>query len=33
MNDLDDRFLTRNGLAARQLAVLLLHHEPDTRLP
>lgn len=33
VNDLDDRFLTRNGLAARQLAVLLLHHEPDTRLP
>ncbi|MFH9267683.1 MULTISPECIES: GntR family transcriptional regulator YhfZ [unclassified Streptomyces] len=33
MNDLDDRLLTRNGLAARQLAVLLLHHEPDTRLP
>ncbi len=33
VNDFDDRFLTRNGLAARQLAVLLLHHEPDTRLP
>ncbi|MER5850592.1 GntR family transcriptional regulator YhfZ [Streptomyces sp. NPDC002012] len=33
MNDFDDRFLTRNGLAARQLAVLLLNHEPDTRLP
>ncbi|WP_411139667.1 GntR family transcriptional regulator YhfZ [Streptomyces sp. x-80] len=33
MNGFDDRFLTRNGLAARQLAVLLLHHEPDTRLP
>ncbi|MFD9287581.1 GntR family transcriptional regulator YhfZ [Streptomyces sp. NPDC060030] len=33
MNDLDDRFLTRNGLAARQLASLLMHHELDTRLP
>ncbi|MCG7523477.1 GntR family transcriptional regulator [Streptomyces sp. OfavH-34-F] len=33
MNAFDDRFLTRNGLAARQLAVLLLNHEPDTRLP
>ncbi|MFI8004898.1 GntR family transcriptional regulator YhfZ [Streptomyces sp. NPDC086010] len=33
MNDFDARFLSRNGLAARQLAVLLLHHEPDTRLP
>ncbi|MEV7088177.1 GntR family transcriptional regulator YhfZ [Streptomyces sp. NPDC093085] len=31
--DFDERFLTRNGLAARQLAVLLLNHEPDTRLP
>jgi hypothetical protein len=30
---LDERLLTRNGLAARQLAVLLLNHEPDTRLP
>ncbi|MEV1024050.1 GntR family transcriptional regulator YhfZ [Streptomyces sp. NPDC050264] len=33
MNGFDDRFLTRNGLAARQLAVLLMGHEPDTRLP
>ncbi|MEU2681511.1 GntR family transcriptional regulator YhfZ [Streptomyces sp. NPDC007107] len=33
MNDLDARFLTRNGLAARQLAAVLLHHEPETRLP
>ncbi|OON76393.1 GntR family transcriptional regulator YhfZ [Streptomyces tsukubensis] len=33
MNGFDDRFLTRNGLAARQLAVLMLGHEPDTRLP
>ncbi|MFE3828302.1 GntR family transcriptional regulator YhfZ [Streptomyces sp. NPDC059092] len=33
MTDFDERFLTRNGLAARQLAVLLLNHEPDTRLP
>ncbi|MFI6345972.1 GntR family transcriptional regulator YhfZ [Streptomyces sp. NPDC050560] len=33
MNALDDRFLTRNGLAARQLAVLLLGVPPDTRLP
>ncbi|MER7198318.1 GntR family transcriptional regulator [Streptomyces sp. CB01635] len=33
MNGFDERFLTRNGLAARQLAVLLLNHEPDTRLP
>ncbi|RII09566.1 Bacterial regulatory protein, GntR family [Streptomyces sp. YIM 130001] len=33
MNGFDDRFLTRNGLTARRLAVLLLHHEPDTRLP
>ncbi|MFF2650756.1 GntR family transcriptional regulator YhfZ [Streptomyces sp. NPDC058045] len=33
MNDFEERLLTRNGLAARQLAVLLLHHEPDTRLP
>lgn len=33
VNDFDARFLSRNGLAARQLAVLLLHHEPDTRLP
>ncbi|OEU91402.1 GntR family transcriptional regulator YhfZ [Streptomyces oceani] len=29
----EERFLTRNGLAARQLAALLLHHETDTRLP
>jgi hypothetical protein len=29
----DERFLTRNGLAARRLAVLMLNHEPDTRLP
>ncbi|MGH3310909.1 MAG: GntR family transcriptional regulator YhfZ [Streptomyces sp.] len=32
----DERFLTRNGMAARQLAALLLHHAPgasDTRLP
>ncbi|GAA2069773.1 GntR family transcriptional regulator YhfZ [Streptomyces albiaxialis] len=33
MNAFDERFLTRNGLAARQLAALLLGHEPDTRLP
>ncbi|GAA2322821.1 GntR family transcriptional regulator [Streptomyces kunmingensis] len=33
MNGFDDRFLTRNGLAARQLAVLLMGHERDTRLP
>ncbi|MCQ4210535.1 MULTISPECIES: GntR family transcriptional regulator YhfZ [Streptomyces] len=33
MNGFDDRFLTRNGLAARRLAVLLMGHEPDTRLP
>nr|WP_202541344.1 GntR family transcriptional regulator YhfZ [Streptomyces sp. SID2563] len=33
VNAFDERFLTRNGLAARQLAVLLLNHEPDTRLP
>jgi hypothetical protein len=33
VNGFDERFLTRNGLAARQLAVLLLNHEPDTRLP
>ncbi|MBT2405775.1 MULTISPECIES: GntR family transcriptional regulator YhfZ [unclassified Streptomyces] len=33
MNGFDDRLLTRNGLAARQLAALLLNHEPDTRLP
>lgn len=29
----DERFLTRNGLAARRLAALLLHHATDTRLP
>ncbi|OEV08308.1 MULTISPECIES: GntR family transcriptional regulator YhfZ [Streptomyces] len=29
----DERFLTRNGMAARQLAALLLNHEADTRLP
>ncbi|UNS99472.1 GntR family transcriptional regulator [Streptomyces tubbatahanensis] len=33
MNDYDERFLTRNGLAARQLALLLLEYEPETRLP
>ncbi|MFJ2112512.1 MULTISPECIES: GntR family transcriptional regulator YhfZ [unclassified Streptomyces] len=33
MTALDERFLTRNGLAARQLAALLLGHEPDARLP
>ncbi|MEU5973776.1 GntR family transcriptional regulator YhfZ [Streptomyces sp. NPDC047315] len=33
MNRFDERFLTRNGLAARQLAVLLLHQEADARLP
>ncbi|MFC7308783.1 GntR family transcriptional regulator YhfZ [Streptomyces monticola] len=33
MTGFDERFLTRNGLTARQLAVLLLHHEQDTRLP
>jgi hypothetical protein len=27
------RFLTRNGMAARQLAALLLNHEAGTRLP
>ncbi len=30
---LDERLPTRNGLAARLLAVLLLNHGPDTRLP
>jgi hypothetical protein len=29
----DGRFLTRNGMAARQLAALLLHQDADTRLP
>ncbi|MCT2590311.1 GntR family transcriptional regulator [Streptomyces sp. N2-109] len=29
----EERFLTRNGLAARQLAAVLLRYEPDTRLP
>jgi hypothetical protein len=29
----DERFLTRNGMAARQLAALLLHHDTDARLP
>jgi hypothetical protein len=29
----DERFLTRNGMAARQLAALLLHHAPQSRLP
>lgn len=33
MHPSDDQFLTRNGLAARQLATLLLSHEPETRLP
>ncbi|MEV5611704.1 GntR family transcriptional regulator YhfZ [Streptomyces sp. NPDC052225] len=33
MNGVDDRFLTRNGLAARRLAVLLMGHEPQARLP
>ncbi|AXK33221.1 GntR family transcriptional regulator [Streptomyces armeniacus] len=33
MHGSEERFLTRNGLAARQLAALLLHHEPDSRLP
>ncbi|MFI7243679.1 GntR family transcriptional regulator YhfZ [Streptomyces qinglanensis] len=33
MNDYDERFLTRNGLAARQLALLLLEYEPERRLP
>ncbi|MER6502760.1 GntR family transcriptional regulator YhfZ [Streptomyces sp. NPDC001455] len=33
MNGIDERLLTRNGLAARQLAVSLLDHEEDTRLP
>ncbi|MBO8195507.1 GntR family transcriptional regulator [Streptomyces oryzae] len=33
MNGYDERFLTRNGLAARQLALLLLEYEPETRLP
>lgn len=29
----DERFLTRNGLTARKLAVLMLGQAPDTRLP
>ncbi|GGO48031.1 hypothetical protein GCM10012287_22060 [Streptomyces daqingensis] len=29
----DERFLTRNGMAARQLAALLLNHAPQSRLP
>lgn len=29
----EERFLTRNGLAARQLAALLLRHETGARLP
>lgn len=29
----DERFFTRNGMAARRLAALLLNHEADTRLP
>lgn len=29
----DERFFTRNGMAARRLAVLLLRHEAGTRLP
>ncbi|CAL9588586.1 hypothetical protein SUDANB19_05173 [Streptomyces sp. enrichment culture] len=33
VNGYDERFLTRNGLAARQLALLLLEYEPETRLP
>ncbi|MFD8381756.1 GntR family transcriptional regulator YhfZ [Streptomyces sp. NPDC059679] len=33
MNFDDERLLTRNGLAVRQLAVLLLNHDEDTRLP
>ncbi|NLU75073.1 GntR family transcriptional regulator [Streptomyces sp. HNM0575] len=33
MSGADARFLTRNGMAARQLAALLLNHEADTRLP
>lgn len=33
VNGYDERFLTRNGLAARQLALLLLGYEPETRLP
>ncbi|WP_338700975.1 GntR family transcriptional regulator YhfZ [Streptomyces sp. Q6] len=33
MDGSDGRFLTRNGLAARRLAVLLMGHEPQTRLP
>lgn len=33
MNGGEERFLTRNGLAARRLAALLLHHETDARLP
>lgn len=33
MKGFDERFLTRNGLAAQQLAVLMLNHEPDSRLP
>lgn len=30
---MDERLLTRNGLAARQLAVTLLNHDEDTRIP
>ncbi|MET7640713.1 GntR family transcriptional regulator YhfZ [Streptomyces sp. NPDC005438] len=33
MNAIDERLLTRNGLAARQLAATLLTHEENTRLP
>ncbi|MFI9630090.1 GntR family transcriptional regulator YhfZ [Streptomyces sp. NPDC052042] len=33
MNSIDERLLTRNGLAARQLAVSLLDHDEDARLP
>lgn len=33
MNGIDERFLTRNGLAARQLALLLLDQDEESRLP
>jgi hypothetical protein len=33
VNSIDERLLTRNGLAARQLAVALLDHDEEARLP
>ncbi len=33
VNSIDEPLLSRNGLAARQLAVSLLDHEEETRLP